>query len=517
MRRRNTAPADAATLLSKRRCAIYCRVSGEEGLSQEFNSLQAQREACEAYGASQRQEGWLMLPDRYDDGGFSGGTIERPALRRLMRDIEAGHVDVVLVYKVDRLSRSLLDFARMIELFEAHAVAFVSVTQSFSTTSSMGRLTLNILLSFAQFEREVIGERIRDKVAASKRKGMWMGGMPPLGYDVRDRRLVVNPGEAELIRHIFQRFAELRSGTQLVKELAAAGHRTKTWQTQDGKERSGRPVSKGTLYKLLNNRIYLGEIVHKGSSYPGEHQAIVLRPLWERVHAILAENPTARGNTTRARTPALLRGLIRCGAHDCAMGPTFTRKKGRLYRYYLCTHASKHGYYSCPNPSLPAGEVEQAVVDQLRSIFRAPEMLARTFRAAQRQQADALDRLRRERAELDARLRELREMAGRALQAGSADSGLLRQISGDLEAVEQRRAALDGDLQALAQPITEREMTAAFTRLDPVWDQLFPAEQERIARLLLASVTVGSDGLELQIRSEGIGSVAADLAGRAAA
>jgi DNA invertase Pin-like site-specific DNA recombinase len=516
MRHRKTA-LDAAMPLRRRRCAIYCRVSSEEGLSQEFNSLQAQREACEAYAASQRHEGWLVLPDRYDDGGFSGGTIERPALRRLLRDVQAGQIDIVVVYKVDRLSRSLLDFARIVELFEIRETSFVSITQSFSTTSSMGRLTLNILLSFAQFEREVIGERIRDKVAASKRKGIWMGGMPPLGYDVHDRRLVVNPAEAELIRHIFQRFAELRSGTQLVKELAAAGHRTKSWRTQGGKQRSGRPVSKGTLYKLLNNRVYLGEIVHKGSSYPGEHRAIVPRPLWDRVHAILAENPTARGNTTRARTPALLRGLIRCGTHDCAMGPTFTRKNGRLYRYYLCTHASKHGYDSCPNPSLPAGEVERAVVDQLRCIFRAPEMLARTFRAAQRQQADSLDRLRRESTELDARIRELRDMAARALRVGSADSGLLRQISGNLEAAEQRRLAIDGDLKALDRPITEREMTAAFTRLDPVWDQLFPVEQERIARLLLASVTVGSDGLELQIRSEGIGTVATDLGGRAVA
>ena len=241
--------------------------------------------------ASQRAEGWVLVPDRYDDGGFSGGTLERPALRRLLADIEAGRVDVVVVYKIDRLSRSLMDFAKLVEVFDRHDVTFVSVTQSFNTTTSMGRLTLNILLSFAQFEREVIGERIRDKFAASRARGMWMGGSVPLGYDVRDRKLVVNEAEAATVRRIFEGFAEIGSGTKLTQVLRAEGVTTKR----------GKPIDKGDIYKLLNNRTYVGEVVHKGNVYPGEHQAIVPRELWDRVHQILQESPRARANKNRRK------------------------------------------------------------------------------------------------------------------------------------------------------------------------------------------------------------------------
>ena len=288
------------TPIRKVRCAIYTRKSSEEGLDMEFNSLDAQREACEAYVASQKREGWLLVPDHYDDGGFSGGTLERPALKRLLVDIEAGCIDCVVVYKIDRLSRALVDFTKLVEVFDRHSVTFVSITQSFNTTTSMGRLTLNILLSFAQFEREVIGERIRDKFAASRKKGMWMGGTPPLGYDVKDRKLVVNEEEAALVRHIFERFIKVGSATLLVKELNADGHRTKSWTTQSGRVREGRPFNKGAIYKILNNRVYIGEAVHKGKGYPGEHQAIIPMLLWDKVHAVLAENTRSRANRTRA-------------------------------------------------------------------------------------------------------------------------------------------------------------------------------------------------------------------------
>ncbi len=247
------------------RCAIYTRKSTDEGLDSDFNSLDAQREAAEAYILSQRQEGWEALPDRYDDGGFSGGNLERPGLLRLLDGIEAGRIDCVVVYKVDRLSRSLLDFARLIEIFDRRTVSFVSITQRFNTTTSMGRLVLNILLSFAQFEREIIGERIRDKVAATKRKGMYTGGPPVLGYDVdRERkRLVVNPEAAELVRHIFSEFAQSGSTTKLAQELNAEGHTTKSWTTKKGVTRAGKPWNKGYLYRLLNNPLYLGEVSHK--------------------------------------------------------------------------------------------------------------------------------------------------------------------------------------------------------------------------------------------------------------
>jgi site-specific DNA recombinase len=259
----------------------YTRKSSEEGLEQEFNSLDAQREACEAYVASQKAEGWLLVPDRYDDGGISGATLERPALQRLLADIEAKRVDIVVVYKIDRLSRALMDFAKLVEVFDRNEVTFVSVTQSFNTTTSMGRLTLNILLSFAQFEREVIGERIRDKFAASRKKGIWMGGWAPLGYDIKERKLLVNDAEAASVRLLFQRFLRVGSMTKLVVALRSEGMTTK----------GGKLIDKGYVYRILNNRVYLGEAVHKGTGYPGEHQAIIDCTLWDQVHAILRESP----------------------------------------------------------------------------------------------------------------------------------------------------------------------------------------------------------------------------------
>ncbi|MDK9723136.1 MAG: recombinase family protein [Rhodospirillales bacterium] len=369
--------------IRKLRCAIYTRKSSEEGLDMEFNSLDAQRESCESYIASQKQEGWLPVPDRYDDGGFSGGNLERPGLKRLLADIIAGKVNVVVVYKIDRLSRSLMDFSKLVEVFDRHGVTFVSVTQSFNTTTSMGRLTLNILLSFAQFEREVIGERIRDKFAASRKKGMWMGGNPPLGYNVVNRKLVVNQEEAKLVRHIFVRFLKIGSATVLVKELMADGYRTKSWTTQGGRERVGRPLNKNNIYKMLNNRLYLGEAVHKGTSWPGEHEAIIDAATWDKVRAVLADKaPNVRAGASRAATPAPLKGLIHCGHCGRAMAPTYTRKQGRLYRYYTCMKAIRSGHGECPVRSVAAGEIEAAVIGQVRALLEAPEIQARVERLA---------------------------------------------------------------------------------------------------------------------------------------
>ncbi|WP_244465827.1 recombinase family protein [Devosia soli] len=286
----------------KLRCAVYTRKSTEEGLDMAFNSLDAQREACHAYITSQRQEGWIPVRDDYDDGGFSGGNLDRPALKRLMKDIEDGLVDVVVVYKIDRLSRSLMDFSKLVDVFDRHGVTFVSVTQSFNTTTSMGRLTLNILLSFAQFEREVIGERVRDKVAASRKKGMWMGGLVPFGYRVENRKLVLREDEAAVVRQIFERFLKLGSATRLAQEL----------QEQDLRTRSGKPIDKGYIYKLLSNRTYVGLAVHKGTAYPGEHEPIISQELWDKVHSIMAVSPRSRACKTKAQTPALLKGLLFC-------------------------------------------------------------------------------------------------------------------------------------------------------------------------------------------------------------
>jgi site-specific DNA recombinase len=320
-----------ATSAIKRRCAIYTRKSHEEGLNIEFNSLLAQRESCLNYVRSQTHEGWIVLDDRYDDPGFSGASLQRPALQRMLRDVEAGKIDVVAVYKLDRLSRSLTDFVKLIELFEKHDVIFVSITQQFSTTTSMGRLTLNVLLSFAQFERELASERIRDKFAASRKKGMWMGGWPPLGYEVENRRLVVVEPEATIVRRIFDRFAKTGSALTVARELNAAGEVTKRRQCADG-PRGGRPWTKSAVYKLLANRVYLGEAVHKGVAYPGEHAAIADQRTWDKAHAVMAEPAHRRGAATRAQVPALLKGLI-FGPNGRPMSPSHTRRRGRIYRY----------------------------------------------------------------------------------------------------------------------------------------------------------------------------------------
>ncbi|MCA3451242.1 MAG: recombinase family protein [Rhodobacter sp.] len=434
----NRAPGSTLQIPRRLRCAIYTRKSSEEGLDMEFNSLDAQREACEAYIASQRSEGWAAIREPYDDGGVSGGTLDRPALQRLLADVEAGLIDVIVVYKIDRLSRALMDFARLVEIFDRNQVTFVSVTQSFNTTTSMGRLTLNILLSFAQFEREVIGERIRDKFAASRKRGMWMGGYVPLGYDVRDRKLIINEAEAATVRMIFKRFVAIGSATKLAKALVAEGVRTK----------SGRPVDKGYIYRLLNSRVYLGEATHKDASYPGEHVAIIDRSLWDKVHSILQTSPRLRAANARARTPALLKGLIFTET-GCAMTPAFTKKGTRQYRYYVSMDVIRNrALDENPGPlRLPAPMVEDAVIGEIHRMIRAPEITARTIAALRR------------------------------------------------DGVQVEEAAVVATL-------------AGFERL---WGALYPAEQARIVQLLVERITVSTSGIAVDLRKEGLGLVLRDM------
>jgi site-specific DNA recombinase len=351
------------------RCAIYARKSTEEGLEQAFNSLDAQREACAAFILSQKHEGWGVVRTSYDDGGYSGGTMERPALQRLIADIEAGKVDVVVVYKVDRLTRALSDFAKLVEIFDRRGVSFVSITQQFNTTTSMGRLTLNVLLSFAQFEREVIAERVRDKIAASKQKGMWMGGMPPLGYDVRDRKLIVNDDEARTVIHIFRRYLELKSVRALGDELASEGIRSKRRTHADGTTYGAYKLSRGALYLMLQNRIYRGEITHKGNAYPGEHQAIIEQPLWDEVQAALAKNRVERATGTRSSHPSLLTGLV-FDQNGERLTPTHAVKKGTRYRYYVSSSLVTGAQGSRDHGRrIPAGNLESLVIQRLRAFL----------------------------------------------------------------------------------------------------------------------------------------------------
>ena len=420
------------------RCGIYTRKSSEEGLEQEFNSLHAQREACEAYIASQKSEGWALVRDQYDDGGVSGGTLERPGLKQLLADIEDGLVDVVVVYKIDRLSRALMDFSKLVEVFDRNGVTFVSVTQSFNTTTSMGRLTLNILLSFAQFEREVTAERIRDKVKASRMKGMWMGGYVPLGYDVCNRKLVINEAEATTVRRAFEGFVEVGSATVLARELRRDGFRNK----------QGTLIDKGYLYRLLNNRVYRGEAMHKGTAYPGEHEAIIDARLWEQVHDILGESPRKRANNSRTQSPALLKGLI-FTANGAAMTPSSTKKGSRRYSYYVSTDVLKNREIDEQVPSrLAADTVESAVVQEIRRVLRTPETTAQVIATLARD--------------------------------GRAD-------------------------------INEADAIAALQGFQGLWTQLFPAEQARITQLLVRRITVTAEGLVIDLRTDGIAGVMREL------
>ena len=353
------------------RCAIYTRKSSEEGLEQDFNSLDAQREACAAYIESQKHEGWTELPARYDDGGFSGGNMERPGLVRLLDDIRAKRVDVIVVYKVDRLTRSLADFAKIVEVLDAQGVSFVAVTQQFNTTTSMGRLTLNVLLSFAQFEREIAGERIRDKIKASRQKGMWMGGSVPLGYEVKDRALVINKTEAKKVRLIFKRYVELGSVDALAEELDKKKILSHRRVTQDGKTIGGKPITRGNLYMILQNPTYLGMVVHKGTTYQGLHRPIVDREVWNRVQDQLAKNRVNHRKQTRARVPSLLTGLVFDEAGE-RLTPSHANRGGLRYRYYISkslTRARPRADEQGKRWRIPAVEIENAVLVALGSFL----------------------------------------------------------------------------------------------------------------------------------------------------
>ena len=369
------------------RCAVYTRKSTEEGLEQEFNSLDAQREAGEAYVRSQAGLGWALLPERYDDGGFTGGNMDRPALQRLKADIQAGKVDCVIVYKVDRLSRSLLDFARLMETFEQHQVAFVSVTQLFNTASSMGRLILNVLLSFAQFEREIIAERTRDKIAATRRKGKWAGGRPLLGFDVDPRggRLLVNADEAERVRAIFALYLEHEALLPVVQELERRGWANKCWRSKKGQPCGGRPFTKTGLHRLLTNVTYVGRVRYKDEVHQGEQPPLVDAGAFQRVGQHLAHNGPTLGPPALNRPGALLKGLLHCGPCGSAMTPAHSAKGARRYRYYTCVTAQKRGWHTCPSKSIPAAEIEALVVEQVKEVGRDPALLHSVLEQARQQ------------------------------------------------------------------------------------------------------------------------------------
>jgi len=478
------------------RCAIYTRKSTEEGLDQDFNSLDAQREASESFIASQKQEGWVALPARYDDGGFSGGNLERPAMKRLVADIEAGLVDCVVVYKVDRLSRSLLDFARIMGTFDEKGVSFVSVTQQFNTTHSMGRLTLNILLSFAQFEREIIGERIRDKIAAQRRRGKWAGGIPVLGYDV-DRsgpspKLVVNAEEAARVRRIFAMYLEHESLMPVVHELERRDWRMKTWRTKSGKERGGRDFDKSSLHAMLTNTLYVGRIRHKTKTFAGQHQPIVEQSVFDQVQAMLRSHSNGRGKHVVNKYEALLRGLLYCPLCNRAMVHNVVRREAKIYRYYTCQTAIKRGRTKCGSPTLPAGEMEDAVVDHIRCIATDGELRRDVLQQSLCASELELEELELQQSQLRHQLQrhhdEIRRIATSA-DTESLNSVRLATLHEQIADVERSLASTLVNADVIRKErITELDVNAAFGDFDNVWSKLTTLEKSKVLQLLIERI-----------------------------
>jgi site-specific DNA recombinase len=516
---------EARATLPLVRCAVYTRKSTEEGLEQEFNSLDAQRESGEAFVRSQAAEGWTCLPDRYDDGGFTGGNMDRPALKRLLADIEAGKVDCVVIYKVDRLSRSLLDFARMLEAFDRHHVSFVAVTQQIHSGTSMGRLMLNVLLSFAQFEREIIAERTRDKIAATRRKGKWSGGRPLLGFDVDPggRRLTVNEAEAERVRAIFALFLEHEALPPVVRELERRGWANKRWVTRAGRACGGEPFTKAGLRRLLSNVLYVGQVRNKDELHDGEQPALVDPDAFRRARELLHRRGCRDGPPIHNPLTPLLRGLLRCGPCGCAMTPAHSAKGARRYRYYVCTNAQKRGWDSCPSKSVPAGEIERVVIERLRGLARDPALLGQLLAQCREHDAGHGVRLEAEQRGLERDLAgwqaEVRHLSLRLCPGGDNAPAVARlaelqerinRVEGRVRQVrEQLRAARD-------QLLGEDEAAAALALFDPHWEALPPGEQARVVGLLVERVDYdGAQGtLSIAFRPAGIQTLADELAER---
>lgn len=433
----------------KLRCAIYTRKSHEEGLEQAFNSLDAQRLAGENYIASQEHEGWECIPTQYNDGGYSGGNLERPALQRLLQDIKDSKVDCIIVYKIDRLTRSLLDFSKIIELLDEHKCSFVAVTQSFNTSNSMGRLMLNVLLSFAQYERELTSERIRDKFEASCKLGMWMGGCPPLGYNPKNRELIIDKDEAKIVEDIYQSFIETESVTETARAMNQLGHKTKTWESEKGKLYQGVAFSKKAIRHILQNPVYAGKIKHKSKVYQGKHKSIIDPEIWEKTQGIFTHKENKIINPmTRVSAPPLLKGILTCGCCEVSMTPSYCMKKnGTRYRYYTCSSKMRLSSEKCAIRTVSAAEVEDLVIAQILALLKKPEVIAH------------------------------------AIAASSANKEGLSDIS----------------------------IIQALKSASKVWEELFSAEQVRIVHLLIKQVIITPEGIDVRIYGDGFNTLTAEI------
>ncbi len=502
-------PAPASTV----RCAIYTRKSTSENLDNDFNTLHAQREACESYISIQQEQGWVVLPQSYDDGGFSGGNAERPALQRLFGDIERGEVDCVVVYKVDRLSRSLLDFAKMMSVFEEHGVSFVSVTQHFDTSNSMGRLILNVLLSFAQFEREMIGERTSDKMCAARRKGKWMGGPPILGYDKDPdaHRILVNETEAQMVREMFELYIQHQSALKVAVELNRRGWTTKSWLRKNGKRVEGSRWDKAKVLRHLTNATYIGKVLHRGELYDGEHEAIIDEDVFNRVQEIVTLNGYGCGPAVRNKHRALLKGMLRCGRCGATMTHTYTNKKGTLYRYYRCVSNIKGGRHACDTPSLTASDVEDVIVGQIKQIGNDPKLVKQVCAEAKRLQQSDVPKFEAEYDKLyDERLRKTAEINSMVQVLADTDKPM-PTVTAQLRTTEDLVSRMDVRLHELKMQIADlktrtidaEHLRETLQQFDPLWDVLHQAERVALIRDVVESAEYDptTDAIRITLRS----------------
>jgi site-specific DNA recombinase len=491
-----------------KRCAVYTRKSTGKGLEQEFNSLDAQRESAENFIKSQKHNGWQLLPAHYDDGGYSGGTTERPALKRLMEDIMAGGIDVIVVYKLDRLSRSLLDFMNMAEFFEQHNVSFISVTQDINTSTSSGRMMLNILMTFCQFEREILVERIKDKIAGAKRRGKHCGGSPVLGYDSdkKTKKLIINHKEARIVREMFDIYTKLGSARETARVLSQKGYHSKEWTTRKGELHRGKTIKPDMVYRMLNNPIYLGKVSHKGKLYAGEQEAIISKKQWDVVQQVLKSNLNSNGKS-RQRMAAPFKGLLKCGYCGGAMGMTYSVKEDRRYVYYLCQKDAKRIDSQCPLVRIPGGDVDKAVLKQLGRIFRTPELLAQCAQAVSVQNDETKQILQKREKELQQQLQNNRKTMLETVN----DSAKLKELSNQHLEIQAEFTEIQQRIKDVKNKITGKEIVGAFHSIDALWEELFPAERYRLAHLLIDRITLFKDQIVIDVKTNGMKSLAKEF------
>lgn len=483
-------------------CAVYTRKSVDDGsLDRDFNSIEAQREAGEAYIASQKANGWVCLPDRYDDGGWSGGNMERPALKRLMGDIESGKVNTIVCYKIDRLSRSLVDFAELQTVFERHHTNFVSVTQEINTSTSSGRMMLNILMTFAQFEREVITERVRDAISGAKRRGKFCGGVQVLGYkhDTKERKLYIVEKEAKTVRILFEKYISLGSLKQVVHEANLLGLKTKEWTSATGKLHAAKPWDTGSLYRILSNPIYAGYVRHYKTNYEGEHEPIISRTDWEQVQAMMATHGTSAPRRHTAQLQPFT-GLVKCGHCRRALTPTYTKRHGRKYCYYICQASSKNPDHVCPLKRIPSGDLEQAVLKQLSALFKTPSILRATLEAVRLKEETLKANYERD---LEILQKQMAELKTNALTV-ETDFDEIKKVGERLTAIRRK-------LNLLREPVTQDEIIAALSDTAALWEFMFPGARNELAQMVIAGIEVFADKINLTLRVDGLKDLAEEM------